>query len=198
MLRRSVPGLLALTLLAAPVAAETWNIDPAHSSAMFQVCHMMVSNVRGSFGKMEGTVDFDGKNIVGLKATAKIDTTTITTNNEKRDTHLKSADFFDVNAHPTITFVSKRSEPVSPGKFKLIGDLTMRGVTREVVLDVEGPTEPITAQNNVRVGATATTTLNRQDYGVNWSRAIDGGGVVVSDEVKVILELSLVQAKPQS
>lgn len=195
MFRHAALGLAALTLLAAPVAAQTWNIDPAHSSATFTVRHMMVSNVNGSFGKMEGTVTFDGSNIAGIKASATIDTTTISTNNEKRDAHLKSADFFDVNAHPTITFVSKRAEAAGAGKFRLIGDLTMRGVTKEVVLDVEGPTAPFTAQGNQRVGATATTTLNRQDFGVSWSRALDGGGVVVGDQVKVTIELALVQAK---
>jgi polyisoprenoid-binding protein YceI len=191
--RQALLGLAALTFLVSPVSAQTWNIDPAHSSAAFTVRHMMVSNVKGSFGRMEGTVDFDGNNIAGIKANAKIDTTTITTNNEKRDAHLKSADFFDVNAHPTITFVSKRAEAAGAGKFRLVGDLTMRGVTKEVVLEVEGPTEPFTAQGAQRVGATATTTLNRQDYGVSWSRALDGGGVVVSDEVRVTLELALVR-----
>lgn len=185
----------AVALAAAPVSAQTWNIDPSHSSATFSVRHMMVSNVYGSFGKMEGTVDFDGNNIAGIKANAKIDTTTITTNNEKRDAHLKSADFFDVASHPTITFVSKRAEAAGTGKFRLVGDLTMRGVTKEVTLDVEGPTEPFTAQGNQRVGATATTTLNRQDFGVSWSRALDGGGVVVGDDVKVTIELALVKAK---
>lgn len=193
MLRRTLFALSALALIVSPVSAQTWTIDPSHSSATFAVRHMMVSNVKGSFGRMEGTVDFDGKDIAGIKANAKIDTTTITTNNEKRDTHLKSADFFDVAAHPTITFVSKRAEAAGDGRFRLIGDLTMRGVTKEVVLDVEGPTEPFTAQGNKRVGATATTTVNRQDYGVSWSRALDGGGVVVSDEVRITIELALVQ-----
>lgn len=193
MLRRTLLALSALALIAVPASAQTWTIDPSHSSATFTVRHMMVSNVNGSFGKMEGTVDFDGKNIAGIKANAKIDTTTITTNNEKRDAHLKSADFFDVAAHPTVTFVTKRAEAAGVGEFRLIGDLTLRGVTKEVVLDVEGPTEPFAAQGNQRVGATATTTLNRQDYGVSWSRALDGGGVVVSDEVRVTIELSLMR-----
>lgn len=198
MLRRTLLVLSALAVLTSPALAETWRIDSSHSSATFTVRHLMVSNVNGSFGKMEGTVDFDGSNIGQAKATATIDTTTISTNNEKRDAHLKSADFFDVAAHPTITFVSKRAEAVSPGKFRLIGDLTMRGVTKEVVLDVVGPTDPFAAQGNVRMGATATTTLNRRDYGVNWSRALDGGGVVVSDEVRVTIELSLIKQKATS
>ena len=155
---------------------------------------MMVSTVRGSFGKTEGTITWDGKDVSSIKADATIDTTTITTNNEKRDTHLKSPDFFDVAKFPTITFKSKRAEAAGAGKFKLIGDLTMRGVTKEVTLDVEGPSQPLVAQGRTRVGATATTKINRQDYGVSWSRALDGGGVVVSDEVVITLELELVKA----
>jgi polyisoprenoid-binding protein YceI len=184
---------LVLAAVATPAAAQTWKIDTAHSSATFTVRHMMVSNVHGRFGKVEGTIVYDGQNIAGVKAEATIDATTITTDNEKRDTHLKSPDFFDVAGFPTITFKSKRAEAVGKGKFKLIGDLTMRGKTKEVVLDVDGPTDPITAQNAQRIGATATTTVNRQDYGVSWSRALDGGGVVVSDEVKITIELELIK-----
>ena len=189
---RSLFAALAGLALAVPASAQTWTIDPSHSSANFTVRHMMVSNVNGTFGKMEGTVEFDGRNISGVKVRATVDATTISTANEKRDAHLRSADFFDVASHPTITFVSKRAEPAGTGKFRLVGDLTMRGVTKEVVLEVEGPTEPFTAQGNARIGATATTTLNRQDFGVSWSRALDGGGVVVGDEVKVRLDLALV------
>ncbi len=189
---RSLFAALAGLSLAVPASAQTWTIDPSHSSANFTVRHMMVSNVNGTFGKMEGTVEFDGRNISGVKVRATVDATTISTANEKRDAHLRSADFFDVASHPTITFVSKRAEPAGNGRFRLVGDLTMRGVTKEVVLEVEGPTEPFTAQGNARIGATATTTLNRQDFGVSWSRALDGGGVVVGDEVKVRLDLALV------
>lgn len=180
---------LALATLATPAAAQTWKIDPAHSSATFTVRHMMVSKVPGRFGKVEGTIVYDGKNVASIKAEATIDATTITTDNAKRDAHLKSPDFFDVASYPTITFTSKRAEPAGPGKFKLVGDLTMRGKTREVVLDVEGP---VTAPNGQRVGATATTTINRQDYGVSWSKTMDGGGVVVSDEVQIAIDLELV------
>ena len=193
MTARLALAALALATLATPAAAQTWRIDGSHSTAAFTVKHMMVSNVRGSFGKVEGTIVYDGQNITAVKANATIDATTITTNNEKRDAHLKSPDFFDVAAHPTITFTSKRVEPVSKGKFRLIGDLTMRGKTREVVLDVEGPTDPVTVQNAQRIGATATTTINRQDYGVSWSRTMDGGGYVVSDEVRITLELELIK-----
>ena len=192
--RLALSGLaLAVVSVAAPASAQTWNIDPAHSSASFTVKHMMVSNVHGRFGKVEGTLVYDGKNLAAASVDARIDATTITTDNEKRDAHLKSPDFFDVAGNPTITFKSKRAEAVGDGKFKLIGDLTMRGTTKEVVLDVEGPTDPVTVQNSQRVGVTATTTLNRKDYGVSWSRAMDGGGYVVSDDVRVTIELELIK-----
>jgi polyisoprenoid-binding protein YceI len=201
----AAPAILGLILsVAAPAAAQapaaapaagpnTWTIDSSHTQAGFAVKHMMVSTVRGSFGKTEGTITFDGKDVSSIKADVTIDATTITTNNEKRDTHLKSADFFDVAKFPTITFKSKRAEAAGAGKFKVIGDLTMRGVTKEVALDVEGPSQPLLAQGRARVGATATTKLNRQDYGVSWSRALDGGGVVVSDEVVITIEMELVK-----
>jgi polyisoprenoid-binding protein YceI len=198
------PAILGLMLaVSAPAAAQapaaaagpnTWNIDTAHTQSAFAVKHMMVSTVRGSFGKTEGTITYDGKDISSIKADVTIDATTITTNNEKRDTHLKSPDFFDVAKFPTITFKSKSATAAGAGKFKLVGDLTMRGVTKEVTLDVEGPSQPLVAQGRTRIGATATTKVNRQDYGVSWSRSLDGGGVVVSDEVVITLELELVKA----
>lgn len=193
MFARIALAAVTVAALAAPAAAQTWKIDSSHSSATFTVKHMMVSNVPGRFGKVEGTIVYDGKNIAGVKADATIDATTITTDNEKRDAHLKSPDFFDTASFPTITFKSKRAEAVGNGRFKLIGDLTMRGKTKEVVLDVEGPTDPVTVQNSQRIGATATTTINRQDFGVSWSRTMDGGGYVVGDQVKVTLELELIK-----
>lgn len=188
-----IPAVLGLMVAASASAQTTLSVDSAHSSAGFSVRHMMVSNVKGSLGPIKGTITWDGKDLKTVKADATIDVTGITTYNAQRDTHLKSADFFDVEKHPTITFKSKRAEAAGDGKFRLIGDLTLRGVTKEVTLDVEGPTAPITAQGKVRRGATATTKLNRQDYGVSWSRNIDGGGVVVGDEIAVTLELELVQ-----
>jgi polyisoprenoid-binding protein YceI len=180
----------------APVSPNAWTIDPAHSSASFAVRHMRVSNVHGTFGSMKGTIEWDGKNVSSIKADTVIDTTTITTQNEKRDGHLKSADFFDVAKFPQITFKSKKAEAAGTGKFKLTGDLTIRGVTKEVVLDVDGPSQPLTAQGRTRVGATATTKINRQDYGVSWNRNLDGGGFVVSDDVMITLELELMKAQP--
>jgi polyisoprenoid-binding protein YceI len=193
-LAQTPPAPAQAPAAAQPVAGpNTWTIDSNHSTIGFIVRHMMVTNVRGAFGKVAGTVTYDGKDVSSVAADVTVDTTTITTNNEKRDAHLKSPDFFDVATYPTLTFKSKRVQKVSDGKFKLIGDLTMHGVTKEVALDVEGPSQAIVAQGATRIGASATTTLNRQDYGVKWSRNIDGGGVVVGDEVKVTLELELVK-----
>lgn len=188
-----VPAVLGLMVAASASAQTTLSVDTAHSSAGFSVRHMMVSNVKGTLGPVKGTITWDGKDVKSVQAEATIDATGLTTYNAQRDTHLKSPDFFDVTKFPTVTFKSKRAETAGEGKFKLVGDLTLRGVTKEVTLDVEGPSAPITAQGKVRRGATATTKLNRQDFGVSWSRNIDGGGVVVGDEVTVTLELELVQ-----
>jgi polyisoprenoid-binding protein YceI len=200
----AAPGFAQPAPAPAPAAAaaqpapgpNTWMIDGAHSSIGCVVRHMMVSKVRGTFGKTTGAVTFDGKDVGSVAADITIDTTTITTANEKRDAHLKSPDFFDVATYPTITFKSKRVQKGAPGAFKLIGDLTMHGVTKEVTLDVTGPSQAIVAQGATRIGASATLTLNRQDYGVKWSSSLDGGGVVVGDDVTVELELELVKRMP--
>ena len=192
----AVALLVAATVAPSPARAQaaTWDIDSSHSAASFAVTHMMVTTVRGEFGKMSGKISFDGKDFAGVKAEATIDAATINTREPKRDDHLKSPDFFDVATYPTITFTSKRAEVVGPRKFKLVGDLTMRGVTKEVTLNVEA-TEPVKGmRGETRIGAQATTRINRQDFGVKWNRALDAGGVVVSDEVDVTLDLALVQA----
>ncbi|MBL8139647.1 MAG: YceI family protein [Acidobacteria bacterium] len=193
-MKRSLLALAAALAVAAPAAAQTWDIDTAHSSAQFSVKHLMVSTVRGDFGKTTGTIEFDGKNVSSIKVNATIDATSINTRNEGRDKHLKSADFFDVEKFPTITFTSKSVAAAGAGKFKVTGDLTMRGVTKQVVLDVDGPSAEIKGtRGETRIGATATTTINRQDFGVSWSRALDGGGVVVSDQVQITIDLELIK-----
>ncbi len=173
----------------APASPNTWQLDAAHTQAQFSVRHMMVTNVKGNFGKVSGTITYDGKDLSTLAADVTIDAASVNTNNEKRDAHLRSADFFDVANHPAITFKSKRVEKGAPGNFKLIGDLTIRGVTKEVVLDVEGPVGPVNAGQVTKIGATATTSINRHDYGVKWNRVIEAGGVTVSDEVKITLDI---------
>jgi len=189
--------VFGFTLIAAPgpvrAQAPGWTIDSAHSSAQFAVRHMMVTTVRGQLGAVNGTVQFDGKDLKTLTADVTIDVTGINTQEPKRDTHLRSADFFEVEKFPTITFKSKRAEAAGGGRFRLIGDLTLRGVTREVVLDVEGPTPEVRQGTSRRIGASATTKLSRKDFGLMWNRAIETGGVVVGDEVTVTIDLAVVR-----
>jgi polyisoprenoid-binding protein YceI len=182
---------------ASTVQAQTWTIDASHSGAHFAVRHMMVSTVRGDLGKIAGTVNFDPAKPAAGSIEATIDVNGIDTREPGRDKHLKSADFFDVEKFPTITFKSKKIEPASGGGFKVTGDLTMKGVTKEVVLDVEALRPAIKDQRGIaRTGTAGTTKLNRQDFGITWSRALDGGGVVVSDEVSVTIDVELIAAAP--
>ena len=167
-----------------------WTVDGSHSAANFSVRHMMVTTVRGQLGPITGTVEYDGKDVRTVKADVKIDVNGISTQNAKRDGHLKSDDFFDVANHPAITFKSKRVEPGAAGTFKLVGDLTIRGTTKEVVLNVEGPTPPVKGMGGIRVGATATTKINRLEYGLKWNSMVEAGPVV-SDEVNITIDLEL-------
>jgi len=189
------PLIAALLILAGASAAQAqnWTIDTGHSGAHFAVRHMMVSTVRGDMGKVTGSVTFDGKNLAAATVDATIDVVGISTRDDKRDAHLKSPDFFDVATYPTMTFKSKKITPNADGSFKLTGDLTMRGVTKEVTLDAEAIRPVVKVGNGIRTGTTATTKLNRQDFGVKWSRTMDGGGFVVGDEVTVTIDLELIQ-----
>jgi polyisoprenoid-binding protein YceI len=178
--------------LATQQGITTWNIDPAHSNAQFSVRHLMISNVKGEFTRVSGQVRFDENEPESLSAGATIDVSTINTREPDRDNHLKSADFFDVANFPTITFKSRRVEK-GPDGLKLTGDLTIRGVTREVALDVEGPTPPMKDPwGFTRVGASATTKINRKDFGLTWNQALETGGVVVGDEIKITIDVELV------
>ena len=192
------PVLCAIGAYAPSVtAADVWQIDPPHSGAQFSVTHLMISTVRGEFGSMSGTVEYDGKSVASIKADVTIDATSITTRNEKRDGHLKSPDFFDVAKFPTITFKSKKVVSGTGGGFQLVGDLTMHGVTKEVTLDVTAPSKVIKGmRGESRVAASATTKLNRQDYGVKWNADLDGGGVVVSDTVAITIDIEALLPPP--
>ncbi len=170
----------------------TWNIDPAHSNAQFSIRHLMISNVKGEFTKVTGQVEYDHNNPESLAAEASIDVGTINTREPDRDNHLKSPDFFDVAKYPTIHFKSKKASKSSDG-LRLTGDLTIHGVTREVALDVEGPTTPLKDPwGFTRVGASATTKINRKDFGLTWNQALEAGGVLVGDEVKITIDVELV------
>jgi polyisoprenoid-binding protein YceI len=188
---------LALSALLIPgvVSAQaiTWTIDPGHSAAQFSVRHMIVANVRGEFDGPTGTVIFDPKNIAGtLKAEATFNTKTINTRNPDRDHDLKSALFFDVDRYPTMTFRSKRAEATGPGHFKVTGDLTMHGVTKEVVLDVEGPTPEVKdIWGGIRVGATITTTFDRRSFGLVYNELLEGGGAVVGNDISITIDLEI-------
>jgi polyisoprenoid-binding protein YceI len=156
----------------------------------------MVSNVRGEFSGVAGTVVFDAKEPANSKVEAAIDATTIQTRDSQRDQHLKSADFFDVEKFPKITFISKKVAPIGDGEWRVIGDLTLHGVTKEVALDVEGPTPEVKDPwGNIKIGASATTKLDRRDFGLVFNMALETGGVMVGDEVTVELELELTRQK---
>jgi polyisoprenoid-binding protein YceI len=172
--------------------SATYVIDPSHSTAGFKVRHLMVANVRGEFSGVSGTVVFDAENPANSKVEAAIDATTIQTRDSQRDQHLKSADFLDVEKFPRITFVSKKVAPAGEGEWKVTGDLTIHGVTKEVVLDVEGPTPEVKDPwSNIKMGATATTKVNRKDFGLVWNVALETGGVLVGDEVAIQLEVEM-------
>ncbi|MSN25363.1 MAG: protein yceI precursor [Geobacter sp.] len=189
----SISTIIALTLPAFAFAS-TWNIDPEHSNVEFKVRHLMVSNVKGHFDKYSGTVNIDDKDITKSKVEVNIDTNSINSNVQKRDEHLRSADFFDVAKYPAMTFVSKKVAKAGQDKLKVTGDLTLHGVTKEVVLDVAGPSkESKDPWGNLRKGATATTKINRKDFGLTWNKALETGGVVVGDEVAITLEIEMIR-----
>ena len=171
-----------------PVGPNTWTVDTAHSAAGFSVKHLLVSTVRGTLGPIKGTIDYDGKSLDSLKADITIDVTAVNTGTEGRDKDLKSPNFFDVAQFPTATFKSKRAVTDGAGKFKLIGDLTMHGVTKEITLTVEGPSAPLKQGQNLRVGASATAMINRRDWGLQYSRMVEVTPMV-GDEVQITIDL---------
>ena len=167
-----------------------WQIDSSHSAANFSVRHLMVSTVRGQLGRVTGTIEYDGKDVRSVKADVTIDVNGINTQNEKRDGHLRSPDFFDAANHPTVTFKSKRVEPGANGAFKLVGDLTIRGTTKEVVLDVEPPSPVIKGGRGLVTGTTATTKIKRLEYGLKYNSMVEAGPVV-GDEVTITIDLEV-------
>ena len=189
---------IAPLLLCAAAHAQEWQIDSAHSAAQFSVRHLMVSTVRGHFGKISGTVRYDPANPSAASIQSEVDVSTIDTRVAKRDAHLKSPDFFDVEKYPTMSFTSTKVEPAGSGALKVTGDMTMRGVTKPVVFNVEGLTAPIKDRNGLRMGAAATTKISRQDFGMTWNRAIEAGGVTVGDEVTITIDVELIQRPPQA
>ncbi len=191
---RKLAILAALICLAVstPAISATWELDLAHTGIGFKVRHLMVSSVRGDFGKFSGSIVYDEKDIAKSGARITIDAASIDTRVAKRDEHLRSPDFLDAANHPAITFQSKRVEKAGEGKLKMVGDLTLRGVTKEVVLDVEGPSPAIRdLQGNLRVGGQATARIHRKDFGLVWNKALEAGGVVVGDEVEITIDVEI-------
>ena len=171
-----------------------WKIDPAHSAAQFSVRHLMISNVRGEFTKITGSATFDPSDLSKASVEMTIEAASINTREPQRDEHLRSADFLDVANYPTLTFRSTRVQPIGEETFKLTGDLTIRGVTRQVTFEMEGPTPPVKDPwGNTRAGVTGSTKINRKDFGVSFNALTEAGGVMVGDEVKITIEAELVQ-----
>lgn len=177
------------------MSTTTWNLDPAHSSAGFSVRHMMIAKVHGAFEKISGKLVYDAANPANSSVEATIDAASINTRDAQRDGHLKSADFFDVEKFPQLTFKSKKIEKAGSGELKVTGDLTIHGVTKEVVLAVEGPTgEHKDPWGNIKIGASGSTKINRKDFGLTWNAALEAGGVLVGDEVTITLDVQFAKA----
>jgi polyisoprenoid-binding protein YceI len=193
-MRRQFILATAVLCLVAPglLHAAPWEFDPAHTGVQFKVRHLMVSSVRGDFEKVSGKIVYDEADVTKSTADITIDTGSINTRVAKRDEHLRSPDFLDVAKHPAITFKSKRVEKAGNGTLKMTGDLTIRGVTKEVVLTVEGPSPAIKdMQGNARVGGQAAMKIHRKDFGLVWNKALETGGGVVGDEVDITIDVEI-------
>src|ERR1700752_4967882 len=185
-----------MTTAISPTTETTvWNIDPVHSSAEFKVKHMMITNVKGRFADVKGTLAFDRADVTKSKVEATIGVASIDTHNADRDAHLKSADFFDVEKFPALSFTSTRVTETGAGELRVEGDLTLHGVTRQVVFEVEGPSEPgKDPWGNTRTGWSATTKIDRKDYGLTWNSALEAGGLLVGDQVTITLDVQAVKS----
>lgn len=173
----------------------TWKIDRAHSGAEFKVKHMMISNVKGSFSGLSGTLIEDTADPTRSQVEASIDISTLNTGDEQRDTHLKSADFFHHEQHPVMTFKSTRVEKKGEEEYAVTGDLTLHGTTRPVTFVVEGPSAPgKDPWGNTRIGLSATARINRKDFGLTWNAALETGGILVGEDVQITLDVQFIQA----
>jgi polyisoprenoid-binding protein YceI len=199
---RTASALLfvSIGLASLPAQASTWNLDPAHSSVGFSVRHMMVTTVKGQFEKVQGVVELDDKDITKSTVEVTVDVASLNTHEPKRDAHLKSADFFDVEKFPTAVFKSTKVQKMGKNKLKVTGDLTLHGITKPVVLEVEGPSPAYQTPFGTTVrGVQATGKLDRKAFNVNWNKTLDNGGVLVGNEVTLDLNAELVEkgaAKP--
>ncbi len=195
-MRRILLTGFVLFLLSIPMLASgaTYQIDPDHSNFQFKVRHMTVSNVTGEFKKVKGIASIDENDLTRLTVEVTLDAASVNTDHAKRDEHLKSGDFLDVAKYPTITFVSKKVIRVDQNRLKVVGDLTIHGVTKEVSVDVDGPSPEVKDPGgNIRRGATGTLKINRKDFGIMWHKTLDNGGLVVGDDVNISVEVELVR-----
>ena len=196
-MRQMMVAALAGVALLVPGLGQTatWKSDPNHASVQFAVRHLMVATVRGTFDKFDVTATIDENDVSQSSVEATIEVASVNTRNEKRDNHLRGADFFDVAKHPTITFRSKTVEKVQDNAYKVTGDLTLMGVTQEVVLDVTGSPKAIKdPRGNSRLGGAAVTTINRTDYGLSHNSVLESGGVAIGEEVEITIDIEFVQA----
>jgi polyisoprenoid-binding protein YceI len=187
----------AICLIASSaMAASTWTIDPDHSNVQFKVRHMMITDVKGTFGKVKGVIRIDETDMSQSAVDVTIEIDSINTGVAKRDEHLKSSEFFDAAKYPTMTFVSRKVTQSGKGQLKVLGDLTIRGISREVVLDVEGPTNEIRdPMGNIRRGVSATTKINRTDFGLTWNKSMESGGMMIDDTVFINLEIEMIKGQ---
>jgi polyisoprenoid-binding protein YceI len=196
-MKRNLWFVLGMLAFFAPglVYGAHWQVDPDHSSFQFKVRHLTVSSVRGDFGKViQGIIYFDPQDVGNTKAQVILDAASVSTNHAKRDEHLRGADFFDVSKYPTVTFISKQVTKMGPDILRATGDLTLHGVTREVVLDIQGPAPEVKdPSGNFRRGLTAIGKINRKDFGMNWNRTLDTGGMVIGDEVEISVEIEMIR-----
>ena len=182
------------TTTSAPASVITWKLDPAHSSAEFKVKHMMISNVKGSFSGLSGTLTENPSEPTRSSVEASVDIATLTTGDAQRDAHLKSADFFEVEKYPRMTFKSTSVERKGEAEYRVTGDLNLHGVTRPVTFAVEGPSAPNKDPwGNTRIGLSATTKINRKDFGLNWNAALETGGILVGEDVQISLDVQFIK-----
>ena len=183
------------TSSATPAAVTAWNLDPAHSAAEFKVKHMMISNVKGKFSNMSGSLKLDEADVTRSSVEASIPLASLSTGDAQRDGHLKSADFFDAEKFPVLTFKSTAVKRTGDGELAVTGDLTLHGVTKAVTFAVEGPSAPSKDPwGNFRVGLSATARINRKDFGLSWNAALETGGVLVGEDVAITLDVQFIKA----
>lgn len=194
MIRKSIALLLLVGVFGTFVQAEEWKVDKAHSSVGFSVRHLVVSKIRGNFGDFTGMMNFDGKNLEAGSVEFTVQTTSVDTDNEDRDKHLRTDDFFNVEKFPVMVFKSKKIVKGDGDSFKLIGDLTIRDVTREVAFEVEFNGVVTDPWGGTRAGFSAETTINRKDFNIKWNQTLDGGGLVVGEDVKIIVEVEWIKS----